>query len=57
MLSSTPNVASSFMMKDITDSGVVGYSTKATKEKGKTVADVVLERLEKFIIKISEMDL
>ena len=40
-------------MKDVTDSGVVGYSTKATKEKGKLVADVVLERLEEFILKIA----
>ncbi|TFG33561.1 creatininase family protein [Candidatus Thorarchaeota archaeon] len=55
MLASPPKVSSAFMMKDITDSGVVGYSTKATKEKGKIVADIVLDRLEEFIIRISKI--
>ena len=55
MLSPPPKVSTSFMMKEITDSGVVGYSTRATKEKGKIVADAILERLEEFIFRISEL--
>ncbi|MHA1136256.1 MAG: creatininase family protein [Candidatus Thorarchaeota archaeon] len=54
MLAPPPRALTSYVMKDITDSGVVGYSTKATKEKGKQVADVVLEKLEEFILKISK---
>lgn len=54
MLAPSPRASTSYVMKDITDSGVVGYSTKATKEKGKQVADVVLERLEEFIMKVVE---
>ncbi|TFH05819.1 MAG: creatininase family protein [Candidatus Thorarchaeota archaeon] len=54
MLAPPPRASTAYVMKDITDSGVVGYSTKATKEKGKQVADVVLERLEDFILKIAE---
>ena len=53
MLSPPPRASTSYVMKDITDSGVVGYSTQATKEKGRQVTDVVLENLEKFILKIA----
>jgi creatinine amidohydrolase len=55
MLAQTPQVSAAFMMKDITDSGVVGLSTKATKEKGRQIAEVVLERLTEFIIRLSKM--
>ncbi|MCK5390038.1 MAG: creatininase family protein, partial [Candidatus Thorarchaeota archaeon] len=54
MLAPTPRASAAFMMKDISESGVVGYSTKATKEKGKQIADVVLERLEEFILKVAK---
>ena len=54
MLAPPPRASAAFMMKDITDSGVVGYSTKATKEKGKQIADVVLERLGEFILKVAK---
>ncbi|MHA1576905.1 MAG: creatininase family protein, partial [Candidatus Thorarchaeota archaeon] len=54
MLSPPPRASAAFMMKDITETGVVGFSTKATKEKGKQIADVVLERLEEFILKVAE---
>ncbi|TFG31113.1 creatininase family protein [Candidatus Thorarchaeota archaeon] len=53
MLAPPPKASVAFMMKYITESGVVGYSTKATKEKGKQIADVVLERLEEFILKVA----
>ncbi|NHI84217.1 MAG: creatininase family protein [Candidatus Thorarchaeota archaeon] len=53
MLAPPPKASAAFMMKYITDSGAVGYSTKATKEKGKQIADVVLERLEDFILKVA----
>jgi len=55
MLAPPPRAATAYVMKDISDSGVVGYSTKATKEKGKQVTDVVLEKLEEFILKIAKM--
>ena len=54
MLAPPPRASTAYVMKDVTDSGVVGYSTKATKEKGRQVADVVLERLEEFILKVAE---
>lgn len=44
-----PKASMMYSMTDITKSGVVGYARKATKEKGKLIADVVLERLAKFI--------
>jgi creatinine amidohydrolase len=55
MLAPPPRVSTSYRMKEITDSGVVGYSTKATKEKGKLIAEVVLERLVNFIEEIAKM--
>jgi creatinine amidohydrolase/Fe(II)-dependent formamide hydrolase-like protein len=55
MLAPSPRVSTSYRMKEITDSGVVGYSTKATKEKGKLIAEVVLERLVNFIEEIAKM--
>lgn len=53
MLAPAPKASAAFMMKYITESGVVGYSTKATKEKGQQIADVVLERLADFIMKVA----
>jgi len=55
MLAPPPRVSTSYNMKEISDSGVVGYSTKATKEKGKLIADAVLERLTSFIHEIGKM--
>lgn len=55
MLAPPPRVFTSYNMKEISDSGVVGYSTKATKEKGKLIAGVVLERLSNFIKEIAKM--
>ncbi len=55
MLAPPPRVSTSYSMKEITDSGVVGYSTKATKEKGKLIVNMVLERLTSFIREIAKM--
>ena len=55
MLAPPPRVSTSYSFKEITDSGVVGYSTKATKEKGKLIVDAVLERLVRFIIEIAKL--
>jgi creatinine amidohydrolase len=55
MLAQTPPVSAAFMMKDITDSGVVGFSTKASKEKGCQIVEVVLERVTEFILRLSKM--
>ncbi|MHA1904427.1 MAG: creatininase family protein [Candidatus Thorarchaeota archaeon] len=49
MLASPPHVSTSFDMKEVTDSGVVGFSTKATKEKGQLISEVVLDRIVEFI--------
>jgi creatinine amidohydrolase len=48
-----PKVSMMYSMKDITDSGVVGYATKATKKKGKQIAEVALNRIVKFIMEIA----
>ncbi|MHA2355914.1 MAG: creatininase family protein [Candidatus Thorarchaeota archaeon] len=42
-------IHTSYSMKDITDSGVIGYATKATKEKGGKIISVVIKRIEEFI--------
>jgi creatinine amidohydrolase len=55
MLAPPPHVSTSYSMKEITDSGVVGYSTKATKEKGKLIVDEVIEQLASFIREIAKM--
>jgi creatinine amidohydrolase len=55
MLAPPPHVSTSYSMKEITNSGVVGYSTKATKEKGKLIVDIVLDRLTAFIEEIAKM--
>lgn len=53
MLAPAPKASVAFMMKYVTESGVVGHSTKATKEKGKQIVEVVLERLQEFILKVA----
>jgi creatinine amidohydrolase len=55
MLAPPPHVSTSFSFKEVTESGIVGYSTKATKEKGKIIVDAVLERLTNFIRQIAKM--
>jgi creatinine amidohydrolase len=55
MLSSHPRAAVTYNFKEITESGAVGYSTHATKEKGKMIVDAVLERLVTFIKEIAKL--
>lgn len=50
-----PKASVSYNFKEITKSGVVGYSTKATKEKGKLISDSVLENLVRFIREIAKL--
>jgi creatinine amidohydrolase len=52
MASTAPRVSTSYSMKDLSDSGVVGYATKATKEKGGKVVAKVIETIEAFVRKI-----
>lgn len=52
----SPKVSMMYTMKDITDSGVVGYATKATKKKGKQIAEVVLDRIVNFIMKLAKSE-
>jgi creatinine amidohydrolase len=49
MQDSSFKISTAASMKDITDSGVVGYATKATKEKGGKIVKTVVERIESFI--------
>ena len=42
-------VATGFSMKDHTDTGVVGNSTKATEEKGAVAVKLVVERIVAFV--------
>ena len=49
-----PKVSMIYSMKDITNSGVVGYATKATKKKGQQIAEVALDRIVKFILKLAK---
>ncbi len=49
MLAKPPQIATNLTMKDFTESGTVGYSTKATKEKGQKAVDLVIERICDFI--------
>ncbi|MHA2425692.1 MAG: creatininase family protein [Candidatus Thorarchaeota archaeon] len=49
MRASPPQVSTGTSMKDFTDSGVVGYSTKATKEKGEVAVQLVVQRMVEFV--------
>ena len=49
MAAKSPQVSTGTTMKDFTDSGCVGYSTKATKEKGEQAVKLVIGRLCDFI--------
>jgi len=53
MLAPPPHVSTGTSMKDFTDSGVVGYSTKATKEKGMKAVDLVVQRITGFVKSLS----
>jgi creatinine amidohydrolase len=53
MLAPAPQVVTGASMKDFTDSGVVGYSTRATKEKGEIAVKLVVERVCAFIKSIN----
>jgi creatinine amidohydrolase len=55
MSATRPRASVSYNFKEITNSGVVGYSTQATKEKGKQIADTVLENLVRFIREIAKI--
>ncbi|MDF1540665.1 MAG: creatininase family protein [Candidatus Thorarchaeota archaeon] len=48
MIAKPPQVQTHTSMKDFTDSGVVGYSTQATKEKGQKAVDLVVQRISDF---------
>lgn len=54
MAAKPPQVSTGTTMKDFTDSGVVGYSTKATKEKGEEAVKLVIGRLSEFIKTLSQ---
>lgn len=51
-----PKVSTTFTMKEITDSGVVGYATKATKEKGEQIVKVTLERIVNFLRELARSE-
>lgn len=49
MMAGSPTASMATMMKELTETGNVGYSTKATEEKGEAISEVVIERLIGFI--------
>ncbi len=53
MLDGSPTAQMATMMRQLTDTGNVGYSTQATREKGQAIADVVIERLVEFIKRLT----
>jgi creatinine amidohydrolase len=55
MFATPPKVSMAYNMKDVTESGVVGYSTKATKEKGATIVKIVVDRILEFIGQIENL--
>jgi creatinine amidohydrolase len=46
-------ISTAYSIKDVTDSGVVGYATQATKEKGGKIIGTVIRRIEDFIREIN----
>ena len=50
-----PKASVSYSFKEVTKSGVIGRPTEATKEKGKLIADIVLENLVNFIREIAKL--
>jgi creatinine amidohydrolase len=55
MSATGPRASVSYSFKEISNSGVVGYSTHATKEKGQQIVDIVLENLVEFVRKIAKL--
>ncbi|MHA1929282.1 MAG: creatininase family protein, partial [Candidatus Thorarchaeota archaeon] len=53
MAAKPPQVSTGTTMTDFTESGVVGYSTEATKEKGEIAVKLVVERVSEFIKSLS----
>ncbi|MFW9908637.1 MAG: creatininase family protein [Candidatus Thorarchaeota archaeon] len=49
MLSTSAQIQTGLSMKDYTDSGVIGYSTRASVEKGKKAVELVVNRIVEFI--------
>jgi creatinine amidohydrolase len=54
MLAGSPTAQMATMMKQLTDTGNVGYSTQATREKGEAIGEVVIERLIEFIMRVGK---
>lgn len=53
MFPDPPNFSPIFDMTDYTDSGTIGYATRATREKGDKIVKVVIERIAAFIKQLS----
>ncbi len=56
MAESGMRILTAWSMKEISNSGVVGYSTKATKKKGEQVAEVVVDRIVSFVREIARSE-
>ena len=53
MMAGSPTALMATMMKELTETGNVGHSTEATKEKGEAISEVVIERLIGFIREVT----
>ncbi len=53
MFPEPPNFMPTFDMTDFTESGTIGYATRADPEKGKKVAMAAIERIVAFITKLA----
>jgi creatinine amidohydrolase/Fe(II)-dependent formamide hydrolase-like protein len=42
--------------RELTSSGTVGYATRADRENGRKVIEVVIERISAFLIELSKLN-
>ncbi len=57
MFAKPPNFFPAFDMTDFTDSGTIGYATRANPERGKRVVSAAIERIVTFIEKVADLKL
>jgi len=56
MFPSQPHIMPVWDTTDFTDSGTIGYATRASPEKGQIIVDAAIERIVAFIEKVASMD-
>ncbi len=56
MFPSQPHIMPIWDTADLTDSGTIGYATRADPKKGQSVANVAIDRMVAFIEKVATME-